>query len=154
MFRFTIRDGLWLIVAVIVGTTVFVMPWPRGNGGRTATRRVSEQDLEAIKIRYEAAKKEFEYYSSPYLQHRFIDECDVLERFAEAAEARDDLEARVKDLAQALEYVQGLASAALDKYENDVEPANVVYRFQYTRADMEARLRRAEQDLAAAQATW
>jgi hypothetical protein len=157
MFRFTIRDWLWLVVAVVVGTAVFVMPSRRENGRRTATRRVSDQELEAISVRYEAAKGEFKshatrmYHTGPGWSSDEI--CGAIERFAQATEARDDLEARVKDLAEALAFAQRQASSTLDKYENDVEPANAVYRYQYTRADIEARLRRAEQDLAAAQAT-
>jgi len=108
-------------------------------------------------MRYEAAKGEFEFHANrrygtgPGWSPEEI--CGAIERFAQAAEARDDLEARVKDLAEALEFAQGEASITLDKYEQRVDPANAVYRYQYTRADIEARLRRAEQDLAAAQAT-
>jgi hypothetical protein len=157
MFRFTIRDWLWLIVVVVVGAILCVIPSRRGNGRRTATRRVSEQELETIRARYEAAKGEFDFHAARTLGSGVwpsADEyCSAIERFAQAAEARDNLEARVKDLASALDFAQHKASASLDKYESDVAPASEVYRYQYTRADMEARLRRAEQDLAAAQAT-
>ena len=157
MLRFTIRDWLWLMMAVVVGATVFAMPSRRENDRRPITRRASEQELEAINVRYEAAKGEFELHatrrhgSGPGSSQREI--CGAIERFAQAAEARDDLEARVKDLAEALEFAQRAASTSLDWYESSVDPATAVYRYQYTRADMEARLRRAEQDLAAAQAT-
>jgi len=157
MFHFTIRDGLWLMVVVVVAATLFVMPSRRENGRRTAMPRLSEQELEAISVRYRAAKGEFEYHASRTRGTGIFpsaDEyCAAIERFAQAAEARDDLEARVKDLAEALTFAQNHASITLDKYESDVEPASAVYRFQYAVADMEARLRRAEQDLAAAQAT-
>lgn len=157
MFRFTIRDGLWLVLAVVVPATVFVMSARRENGRNFVTRRASLQELEAIKVRYEAAKGEFDFHVSRNLGSGIwpsADEyCAAIERFAQATEARDDMEARVKDLAEALTFAQHHASSTLDKFENDVEPANAVYRFQYTRADKEARLRRAEQDLAAAQAT-
>jgi hypothetical protein len=150
MFRFTIRDLLWLMVVVILGVTVFVTRSGGGKGRQMATRRASGEELDAISVRYKAAKEEFELQSNPYLQHRWvIDDADVIERFAQAAEACNDPEARVKDLAEALKLAQQLASTSLDKYENDVDPANTVYRIQYTRADTEARLRRAEQDLAA-----
>ena len=157
MFRFTYRDGAWLIVAVGVGATLFVMPLRRENGRRTATRPVSEQELEAVNVRYEAAKSLFDQHVARTRGSGVwptADEyCAAIERYAQAAEARDHLEARVKDLAAALSYAQDKASSTLDKYENDVEPASEVYRFQYTRADIEARLRRAERDLAAAQGT-
>jgi hypothetical protein len=157
MIRFTTGDWLWLMVVVLVGAILFVMPSRRGNGRPTAAPRVSEQELETILLRYEAAKGEFEFHSTrthgtgPGWSAEEV--CGAIERFAEASQARDDLEARVKDLASALDFVQHEASASLDKYEHDVDPASEVYRFQYTRADMEARLRRAEQDLAAAQVT-
>ena len=157
MFRPTIRDLLWLIVAVVVGAALFGTRSQRDNGRWTATRRASDEELEAIRVRYEAAKGEFDYHATrmygtgPGWSADQI--CEVIERFAEAAEARNDLEARVKDLASALNYAQREASATLDKYETDVEPADAVYRYQYTRADIEARLRRAERDFAEAQAT-
>jgi hypothetical protein len=157
MFRFTIRDWLWLTAVVVVGATVFAMPSQRENDRRPITRRASEQEMATINVRYEAAKGEFEWHTGrtrgtgifPSADER----CDAIERFAKAAEARNDLEARIIDLAEVLKFVQSLASSTLDKYENDVEPASEVYRFQYTRADIEARLRRAEQDLAVGRVT-
>jgi hypothetical protein len=155
--RFTVRDLLWLITAVVVGVTVFALPSRSANDPRPITRRTSDQELEAINARYKAAKEEFQFHATgvhgsgrPWSTDHI---CDVIERFALAAEARDDLEARVKDLAEALEFAQRETAITLDKYLSSVEPADAVYRFQYTRADMEARLRRAEQDLAAAQST-
>jgi hypothetical protein len=123
----------------------------------TSRQKELLRELEAINARYKAAKGEFESHVSRNYGSGIwpsADEyCAAIERFAEAAEAHDDLETRVKDLADALSYAQQKVSITLDKYENDVEPANAVYRYQYTSADMEARLRRAEQDLAAAQAS-
>lgn len=157
MFRFTIRDWLWLMVAVGVGATLLMMPSRMESVRRTATRPVSEQELEAIQVRYEAAKAQFDAHVAcnrgSGIWPTAEEYCAAIERYAQAAEARDVLEARVKDLAAALSYAQEKASSTLDKYENDVEPASAVYRFQYTRADLEARLRRAERDLAAAQGT-
>jgi hypothetical protein len=158
MFRFTIRDFAWLmLVVVVVGAAMFGTRSRGENGQRTATRRASDQELEAINVRYKAAKGEFRFHSTRMYSTGpgwSADEiCDAIERFAQAAEARDDLEARVKDLAEALTFAQREASITLDTYEHEVEPANAVYRYQYTRADMEARLKRAEQDLVAAQAT-
>jgi hypothetical protein len=157
MFRFTIRDLRWLIVAVIVGAALFVTRSERPNGRRTATRGNSDEELEAIKVRYKAAKGEFDFHATrmegtgPGWSADEI--CAAIERFAEAAEARDDLETRVKDLAEALTFAQREASMSLARYEHGGAAANAVYRHQYTRADIEARLRRAQQDLAAAQAT-
>src|SRR5437879_3800409 len=106
MFRFTIRDWLWLMVVVVVGATLFVIPSPRENGQRTARRRASDQELEAISVRYKAGKAEFEYHASRWGGSgpgwSVDEECAAIERFALAAEARDDLETRVKDLAEAL----------------------------------------------------
>ena len=157
MFRYTIRDWLWLMVVVVVGVTMSVMPSRRENLRWTTTRHVSEQELETIRVRYEAAKAQFDAHVARTRGSGTwpsADEyCAAIERFAQAAEARDDLEARVKDLAAALNYAQEHASSTLDKYENEMGLANAVYRFQYTRADIEARLRRAEQDLATGQST-
>ena len=157
MFRLTIRDGLWLVVAVVVPATVFVMSSRRENGRSFVTRGASPQELETIKVRYKAAKGAFDAHASRVSGSGIwpsADEyCGAVERFAQATEASDDLEARVKDLADALKFVQEKASTSLDKFEQGAEQANEVYRYQYSRADMEARLRRAERDLAAAQPT-
>jgi hypothetical protein len=59
----------------------------------------------------------------------------------------NDLETQVKDLASALELAQYLVSTTLEKHPDDIR---AVYRAEYTRAGIEARLRRAEQDLAVA----
>jgi hypothetical protein len=157
MFRFTTRDWFWLMAVVVVGAIIFVMPSQQEDDRLPSTRRSSEQELEAIGVRYKAAKGEFDFHTTrlygtgPGWSAQEV--CEVIEHYAEAAEARNDLEARVKDLADALNYAQEKASSTLDKYENDVEPASAVYRYQYTRADIEARLRRAEQDLATGQGT-
>ena len=138
MFRFTIRDGLWLVVAVGVVATVFVMSSIRENGRSFATRRAPQQELETIKMRYKAAKGEFDFHvartSGSGIWPSADEYCGAVERFAQATEARDDLEARVKDLAHSLKFVQEKASTSLDKFENGVDQANEVYRYQYTRA--------------------
>lgn len=155
MYRFTLRDLLWLLVVVVVALIGFVMPSQSGRRP-TATQPTSERDPESIRVRYEAAKGEFDFHVARTIGSGVFpsaDEyCAATERFADTAEVRDDLEARVKDLASALDFVQQKTSTSLEKYENDVDPVTEVYRYQYTRADMEARLRRAEHDLAAAQA--
>ena len=66
---------------------------------------------------------------------------------------KNDPELRVKDLASALDHAQVLASITQEKYEQGVDHVTTLYRVQYTRADLEVRLRRAEQELAAAGAT-
>lgn len=157
MFRCTVRDGVWLLLAIVVGAILFLMPWRREMSRQQELRHVSEPERETLRVRYEAAKGEFDFHVARTMGSGVwpsADEyCAAVERFADAAEARDDLEARIRDLASALDFVQHKASASLEKYENEVDPASEVYRYQYTRADMEARLRRAERDLAAAQAT-
>lgn len=157
MFRFTVRDGVWLLLVIVVGAILLVMPLRRKIGRQKALRHVSEPERETIRVRYEAAKGEFDFHVARNrgsgIWPSAGEYCASVERFADAAEARDDLEARIRDLASALDFVQHKASASLEKYENEVDPASEVYRYQYTRADMEARLKRAERDLAAAQAT-
>ena len=164
MFHFTIRDGLWLMV-VVVGAAVFVTRSGRENDRRAVMRRASEQELEAIGARYKAAKAEFEWHvtrwHSPGSERAFeyrwsIDgTCSAIERFAYAAETSSDLETQVKDLRTAQELALYLASYLMGKKDeyDDVKLSPPFYRIQYTCADIEGRLRRAEQELTATQAT-
>ena len=157
MGRFTVRDMVWLVAVVVVGTGVFVTRSRRENDSAAVVRRASEQELEAIGARYRAAKGEFDWYAS----HRDLvgdrwsldTGCGVIERFAYAAETSNELETRVKDLASVLELAQYLAAIAQDKVEKDLEPEKTIHRTQYTQADIELRLRRAKEDLAAGRAT-
>jgi len=158
MFRFTIRDALWLTVVVAMGGAIFWERSARENDRQAATRRASDQEMEAVNARYEAAKAEFEERMSWWRKfgsgsYSITAACDAIEHFAHATEEmRDDPELRVKDLASALDAAQVVASSTKDKYEQGVEGPPTLYRTQYTRADIEARLQRAEQELAAARA--
>jgi hypothetical protein len=154
MFRFTIRDALWLAVVVAMAAAVFFTRSARESDLRQATRRASDQEMEAANARYEAAKGEFDWERSlthgTYAPRPITFVCEVIERFAHASELKDDPALRVNSLASALDFAQELALSTQEKHEQGVEPISEVYRTQYTRADMEARLRRAEQELAAA----
>jgi hypothetical protein len=153
--RFTVRDFLWFTVVVAMGAAVLFTRSARVSDLQQATRRASAQEIEAANARYKAAKGEFDWQVSSYgyNQHwRFTDACDAAERLAHAVEELPDPEIRVKELAKALEFAQLQASVIQDKYEHGMEPEYVLYRAQYMRADLEARLRRAEQELAAARA--
>jgi hypothetical protein len=160
MFRFTIRDSLWLMVVVGMSVAVWFERSAQENDRRAATHRASDQELEAISARYKAAKGEFEWHETrwhspgPLRSYDYpwsVDQtCSAIERLASATETSNDLEAQVKDLTNALELAQYLLSSVLEKHADNVLAIN---RIQYTRAGMEARLRRAEQDLKAARAT-
>lgn len=125
-------------------------------------RRASEQEVEAIQARYQTAKAEFEWYvtrwhtpgSERAFEYRWSidDTCSAIERFAQATEAISDLETQVKDLHAGLELAQYLASHLMERKDEygDVKTSPPFYRIQYTCAEIEGRLRRAEQDLSAA----
>jgi hypothetical protein len=158
MFGFTIRDVLWLMVVVGMSVAVWFERSARDNDRRAATHRASEQELEAIGARYRAAKGEFEWHvtrwHSPGSERAFEyrssieNTCGAIERFAHATETCNDLPTQVKDLTSALELTQYLLSTILEKNADDFL---AVHRAQYTRAGIEAQLRRAEQSLTAAQ---
>lgn len=162
MFRFTIRDVLWLTVVVVVGAAVLVTRSGRESDRRAVTRRASAQELEAIRDRYKAAKLEFEFHvtrwhSPPPPERAFgfyhwpvDDTCGAIERLAYATEACNDLETQVTDLKSALELAEYVLSTMLEKH---AEESLAVHRAQYTRAGIEAQLKRAEQHLTAAPAT-
>jgi hypothetical protein len=159
MSRFTIRDVLWLTVVVAMGVAVWFERSAQDNDRRAAIHRASEQELAAISARYKAAKGEFDFHvtrwHSPVPPERAFgfyhwpvdDTCGAIERLAYATEASNDLETQVKDLKSALELAEFVLSMLLEKVAEDVL---AVHRAQYTRAGVEAQLRRAEQDLTAA----
>ena len=96
MFRLTSRDLIWLIIAVVVGAALFGTRSERQNAKRAATRQASDEELAVIN-RYKAAKTEFEVHagrrSGSGVWPSADEYCAAIERFAQAAEARDDLEA-------------------------------------------------------------
>ena len=162
MLGFTIRDVLWFMVVVAIGVAVWFERSAQENDRRAATRRASDQELEAIGARYRAAKLEFEFHvtrwhSPPPPERAFgfyhwpvDDTCGAIERLAYASDASNDLETQVKDLKSALELAEYVLSTMLEKHAEDVL---AIHRAQYTRAGIEAQLRRAEQDLTGARAT-
>jgi hypothetical protein len=151
MLRITIRDLVWLMVVVVVGTAVFVTRSGRESDRRAVMRRASEQELEAIGARYRAAKGEFEWYASQRdlanTRWSIDDACSAIERFALETETINDLETRAKDLAKALELAQYLEATVQEGYEKDIQPFSMVHRTRYTRTDVEVRFRRADQEL-------
>jgi hypothetical protein len=154
MFRLTIRDALWLTVVVAMAAAVLYTRSARVNDLQAAMRRAAEQELEAVNARYKAAKGEFHWVvwlaNSNRLSHGHA--CDAAERLARAVEEMGDLELRVSELAKVLEVAQSQVSVVQEKYEHGTASAFMVYRVQYTRADVEARLRRAKEELAVARA--
>src|SRR4051794_13026820 len=100
MFRFTIRDAMWLTLVVAMGAAIWFSRWARENEGRSARHRASAQEIEAANARYEAAKGEFDQHSD-WPGYGFsrdaTDVCDAIERFAHATEMKNDPELRIKD---------------------------------------------------------
>ena len=156
MFRFTIRDVLWLTVVVAMAAAVFFTRLARERDLQQATRRASDQEMEAANARYEAAKGAFDMELGRWFHggsgiFSVPDACEAIERFAYATEElRNDPELRVKQLASALEAAQQVLSREIGSHESGAGSPMDLYRAKFTRADMEARLRRAEQELAAA----
>jgi hypothetical protein len=155
MLRFTIRDVLWLVVVMAMVAAVFFTRSARDSDLRQATRRASDQEIEAANARYEAAKGAFDMELGRWFHggsgiFSVRDACEAIERFAYATEEmRNDPELRVKQLARALEAAQQVLSSEIVNDKSGAGSPMVLYRAKYTRADMEARLRRAEQELAA-----
>jgi hypothetical protein len=151
MFRFTIRDLLWLTVVVaLVGALVIERRW-RSNDQIATVHWASEEEQEWAKERFKAAKSEFEQYES----HRVgtwapsvDDTCSVIERFAQAAEELPaDPETRLKELEAALAYAKEVESTTHEKYNAEVAPLMYLNRTQYTRAEVETRLKRVQREL-------
>lgn len=160
MLRFTIRDAIWLTAAIIMGVAVFMTHSARENDRQTVTNRAAEQEIEAGNMRYKAAKDGLESQISHWNSHHsarysYDTACDAIERFAHATELKNDPESKAKDLASALNFAQYLASHLMERKDEyaDVKTSPPFYRVQYTCADIEVRLKRADQELAVARAT-
>lgn len=157
MLPFTFRDVLWLIVVLGMSVAVWFERSAQDKARLAVAHRASEQELEAIRARYRAAKGEFEFHvtrwhSPPPPDRAFYhwsvdDTCGAIERLAYASDASTDSETQVKDLKSALELAEYVLSTMLEKYSEDVL---AVHRVQYTKAGIEAQLRRAEQALTTA----
>jgi len=164
MIRFTIRDAIWLVAVIIMGVAVFLTRSAREKDRRTVVHRATEQENEAGNMRYKAAKDGLEsqlnllnsarapFGSDHYL---YLGSCDAIERFAHATELKNDPESKAKDLATALNFAQYLASHLMERQDEwaDVKTSPPFYRIQYTCADIEIRLRRAEQEPARSRET-
>ena len=150
MFRFTIRDLLWLTVVVaLVGALVIERRW-RSNEQIATVHWASEEEQEWAKERFKAAKSEFEQMKS--FTHRTgpasVDTCSIIERYAQAAEELPaDPETRLKELEAALAYAKEVESITHEKYNAEVEPLMYLNRTQYTRAEVETRLKRVQREL-------
>jgi hypothetical protein len=160
VLRFTIRDAIWLTAVIIMGVAVFLTRSARENDRRTVVHRATEQEIVAGNMRYKAAKGGFESQISHWnsyhpARYSYDTACDAIERFAHAAELKNDPESKAKDLVSALKFAQYLASHLMEKKDEyaDVKTSPPFYRVQYTCADIEVRLSRAEQELASAQTT-
>jgi hypothetical protein len=82
-----------------------------------------------------------------------VDSCSIIERFAEAAEELPaDPETRLKELEAALAYAKELESTTREKYDAEVEPLIYLNRTQYTRAEVETRLKRVQREAVLAKA--
>ena len=155
MFRFTIRDVLWLMVVVALVGALLLERHARRNERLVTVNWTSDEEREWAKEKFKAAKGEFDQFTSMVRGRPPIapDICDVIERFARAAEELPaDPETRLKELAAALEYAKTIESGTYEKYRNEVEPQFYWNRTQYTRADVETRLKRVQRESVLAKA--
>src|SRR5262245_55694391 len=101
MFRFTIRDVLWLMVVVGLGIELLVEVKGRRKYQLTISRWASVEEQEWAKERFTAAKAEFEQTKGQNSFGRGLDlesTQGAIERFARAAEELPaDPQTRVKE---------------------------------------------------------
>ena len=147
--RFTIRDVV-LVTAIVALVAVLLLERQSRRNERIVTVNwTSDEEREWAKEMFKAAKSEFEQFES----HRrgtgapisVDDTCSVIERFAQAAEELPaDPETRLKELEAALAYAKEVESATREKFNAEVEPLMYLNRTQYTRAEVETRLKRVQ----------
>ena len=150
--KFSIRDVLWLTVVVaLVGALVIERRW-RSNDRIATVHWASEEEQEWAKEKFKAAKSEFEQFKSYFVrgtwQPSVEEKCSVIERYAQAAEELPaDPPTRLKELESALAYAKELEFTTHDKYSAKEEPLMYLNRTQYTRAEVETRLKRVQREL-------
>jgi hypothetical protein len=116
MFRFSVRDVLWLTVVVAIGVAFMLERSKRLNDRLTVVRRATDDEHEALNSRFVAAKAEchqrMTYWRGPRSGRMSVDEtCQTIERYAEAAEeAPEPADVRAKELTHALEAVEARLS--------------------------------------------
>jgi hypothetical protein len=155
MLRFTIRDVILLTVIVALLAALLMERQSRRNERLVTVNWASEEEREWAKVKFKAAKSEFDqfrgfaYGRTPGV-HEF---CSVIERFAQTAEVLPaDPEMRLKELEAALAFAKEQESVTRDKYDQEVEPLHALNRIEYTRADVETRLKRVQREVVLARA--
>ena len=155
--HFTIRDVVLATAIVALVAVLLLERQSRRNEGIVTVNWTSDEEREWAKEMFKAAKSEFEQFES----HRHgtgapisVDEtCSVIERFAQAAEELPAYpETRLKELEAALAYAKELESTTHEKYNAKVEPLMYLNRTQYTRAEVETRLKRVQRESVLAKA--
>jgi len=139
MFRFTIRDVLWL--TVVVG---LVVTW---TADRWRQRSVSPALSKYLRERLEAAKSEFVTRQQLIGTHDSLKELDCLSHWAQAAVESDLSPAdKIKECELSLAEAKQIQQTLQDKYEADVEPLMSVERARYMVADIQVQLQRAQKE--------
>jgi hypothetical protein len=150
--RFSIRDVLWLTLVVGLVGALLIERYERRNERLVTVNWTSEEEQEWAKEKFQAAKSAFEQLKS-YTRGNlsWIDQCDIIERYARTAEELPaDPETRLKELEAALAYARELEATTKEKYDAEVEPLMYLNRTQYTRADVETRLKRVQREFVVA----
>jgi hypothetical protein len=153
MWKFTIRDLLWLIVVVALSVGLIIERQSRRADQRALARSISEDEREWLTSRFEAAKAEYQarmqYWRGSHTGRMILDDaCSAIERFAQAAEDLPaDPQIRVKELADALESARFLESITHEKFIHEIEPLTALKRTQYALAEVQVRLKRVEREI-------
>src|SRR5688500_7631785 len=108
MFRFTIRDVIWLTVVIAIGIAFMLERAARQNDRLAVVRRATDDEREALSSRFVAARAECHqrmiYWRGPRSGRMSVDDtCATIERYAKAAEeAPEPADVRAKEISHAL----------------------------------------------------
>ena len=150
--RFTLRDVLLLTVIVALVVALLIERRARRDDQLATVRWTSEEEREWANERFKAAKAEFQqtesYWRGPHSGRADLFEaCSAIERYAQAAEELPgNAETRAKELSAALSFAKDFETIIHEKVDNEVEPLYRLNRAQYTRADVETRLKRVQRE--------
>ena len=142
MFRFTIRDMLWLTVVVAVAVTGWYAEYRRHQKNTPELSKLLSERLDAAKAEVDCR---FNGYFTGRLNH--IERLESLRQWAEAAVESDLSPAnKVAECQKALSMAEECHQELKDKYEADVEPKVIVERAKFTVSHIQILLRAAKDE--------
>jgi hypothetical protein len=153
MFRFSIRDVLWLTVVVGLVTALIASHSWKHYQYQKASQIITDDYRESLNTQFEVAKSEFHrrmifFREGGSGRYHLPDICESIERFVRAtSDSIESPEMRIEQYKSALDAARLLEDATRRKSEDDIEPAYYLDRVRYTRSFVEGKIALAQQEM-------